>query len=62
MEYHLKTIEDVAINGRKVILRVDFNVPLDSKKKVLNDYRIQQSLPTIKFLLKHHAKIILLSH
>lgn len=62
MEFHFKTIEDVAINGRKVILRVDFNVPLDSNKKVLNDYRIQQSLPTIKFLLKHHAKIILLSH
>ncbi len=58
----LKTIKDVDIDGKKVIVRVDFNVPVDEKGKVKEDGRIRAVIPTIKYLLKRNCKVILMSH
>ena len=56
-----KTIRDVELNGKKVLMRVDFNVPM--KNGVITDTnRIVQALPTIKYALDNHAKLILFSH
>ena len=58
-----KTVEDIEVTGKKVLLRVDFNVPLDTNTgDISDDSRIQASLPTIKYLVDHKAKIILCSH
>ena len=58
-----KTIEDIEVKGRKVLHRVDFNVPLNiNSGAISNDSRIRASLPTIKYLVDHKAKIILCSH
>ena len=58
-----KTVEDVEVKGKKVLLRVDFNVPLNiNTGTISNDSRIRASIPTIKYLVDHKAKIILCSH
>lgn len=56
-----KTIQDIDVNGKKVLLRVDFNVPI-SKGEIVNTKRIVAALPTIKHLLKNGASLIILSH
>jgi 3-phosphoglycerate kinase len=57
------TLKDLDVNGKRVLVRVDFNVPLDKKTNdVTDDKRIKESLPTINFLLEHNAKVILCSH
>ncbi|WP_137698405.1 phosphoglycerate kinase [Ruminiclostridium herbifermentans] len=57
-----KTIEDIDVAGKKVIVRVDFNVPLDANGKITDDKRIVGALPTIKYLVDKGAKTILVSH
>ena len=57
-----KTIEDVDVKGKKVIVRVDFNVPLDADRNITDDKRIVGALPTIKYLVDKGAKTILVSH
>ncbi len=57
-----KSIEDIDVKGKKVIVRVDFNVPLDADKKITDDKRIIGALPTIKYLVDKGAKTILVSH
>jgi len=58
----MKTIKDFNVKGKKVLVRCDFNVPLDSKGKIIDDFRIKQTLPTLKYLEKQGAKLILMSH
>jgi len=57
-----KTIEDIDIKRKKVLVRVDYNVPLDDSLNVTDSTRIKLSLPTLKYLIKSEAKIILMSH
>ena len=59
-----KTIEDVNVQGKKVLVRVDFNVPMDKETgtKITDENRILGALPTIKYLVDHNAAVILCSH
>lgn len=57
----MKTIKDINIENKKVIIRCDFNVPIKNGK-IVDDTRIKSSLPTINYCLENNAKIILLSH
>ena len=62
MNMNKKTIEDVDVNGKRVLVRVDFNVPMDEDKNITDENRILGALPTIQYLLKHGAKVVLCSH
>ena len=58
----MKSIKDVNFKGRKVLLRVDFNVPMDDNKNITDDTRMRESLPTIQKLLQDGAAIIIMAH
>lgn len=57
-----KTLSDVAIQGKRVLMRVDFNVPLDAEKNVTDDKRIVEALPSIRKVLENGGRLILMSH
>ena len=58
----MKTLKDINVIGKRVLVRCDFNVPIDKKGNILDDFRIKQTLPTIKYLIDDQAKVILMSH
>ncbi len=60
--HHKKTLRDLNLKGKKVLVRVDFNVPIDEQGNIEDDTRIRASLPTIEYLMDAQAKIILISH
>ena len=57
-----KTIKDIDVKGKKVFVRVDFNVPMDENQNITNDTRIRATLPTINYLLDNGAAVILACH
>jgi len=58
----MRTLRDFDVKGKRVLVRCDFNIPLNEKKEITDDFRILQTLPTIKYLIEKGAKIILMSH
>ena len=57
-----KTIKDVDVSGKRVLVRVDFNVPLDNDQQVTDDLRIRMALPTITSVLERGGSLVLMSH
>lgn len=57
-----KTLKDIDVQGKKVLVRCDFNVPLDKEGNITDDIRIKSSMPTIDYLLENNAAVILMSH
>ena len=57
-----KTIRDIDFNGKRCLVRVDYNVPMNAELKIVDDTRIVATLPTINYLVDHGAKVILCSH
>lgn len=57
-----KTVEDIDVSGKKVLVRCDFNVPFDAEGNITDPKRINEALKTIKYLIDHKAKVILCSH
>lgn len=58
----MKNISDLVVKGKTVLIRVDFNVPLDEQGNITDDIRIRGVLPTINYALDEHAKVIIISH
>lgn len=57
-----KTIRDIDVAGKRVFVRVDYNVPINTELKIVDDTRIVSTLPTVNYLIEHGAKVILCSH
>jgi phosphoglycerate kinase len=58
----MKTIRDLHLSGKRVLVRVDFNVPMDEQNRIIDDTRISMVLPTIRYILQEKGKLILCSH
>jgi phosphoglycerate kinase len=61
-KFNKKTVQDIDVSHKRVLLRVDYNVPVDKDNNIADDSRIRASLPTVKYLLDHNAKLIICSH
>ena len=62
MSFFKRTIRNVPIDNKTVLVRADYNVPQNSTGGISDDLRIRASLPTIEYLLKHHCKVVIMSH
>ena len=58
----MKTVKDIELSGRRILVRVDFNVPLDKSRQITDDARIRRSLPTLEYALANNAKLLVASH
>ncbi len=58
----MKSIKDFSVTDKRILVRCDFDVPIDEKGNILDDFRIKQALPTIEYLIEQKAKIILMGH
>ena len=61
IDFKWKTIKDVDVAGKRILLRADYNVPLKDGE-ILDDFRVEASLPTLKYLIERGAKIVIISH
>jgi phosphoglycerate kinase len=61
-DFHKRTIRDVPLKGKTILVRVDYNVPLRDDGTIADDYRIRESMPTLRALLKESCKIVIISH
>lgn len=57
-----KTVRDIPVHGKRILLRADFNVPLNKDGTISSDYRMTQTLPTIEYLLKRQCEVVIISH
>ena len=57
-----KTVKDIDLKDKKVLVRCDFNVPMDENQNITDNRRIVSALPTIKYLLEQNCKVVLCSH
>jgi phosphoglycerate kinase len=62
MAFFKRTVKDVPIDHKTVLVRADYNVPLTKDGAISDDLRIKASLPTLEYLLKHHCKVVIMSH
>lgn len=62
MTFFKRTVKDVPIDHKTVLVRADYNVPLRKDGSISDDLRIKASIPTLEYLLKHHCKIVIISH
>lgn len=62
MSFWKKTIRDYDLAGKRILLRADYNVPVDDDGKITDDYRIEKSLPTIRYLLEQGCSVVICSH
>lgn len=62
MAFNKKTIKDIEVADKTVLLRADYNVPLDDHGQITDDYRIRANLPTLKYLLDRNCQVIIVSH
>ena len=61
MGFDKQTIRDISVDNKTILVRTDYNVPISSSGAISDDLRIRASLPTLKYLLKHNCKIIIIS-
>ncbi len=57
-----KTIQDIDVRGKRVLMRVDYNVPLDEQLNITDDARIRGTLPTLRHLIANKAAVVLMAH
>jgi 3-phosphoglycerate kinase len=57
-----KTVKDISVKDKRILVRADFNVPFDEKGNIYDTYRVDQSFATLKYLCEHGAKVIIISH
>lgn len=62
MSFTKKTVRDVTLKGKRVLLRADYNVPINADGSITDDYRMTQSIPTLQYLLKQGASVVIISH
>ena len=62
MGFHKRTIRDVPVKSKTVLVRADYNVPLNKKGEISDDLRIRASIPTLEYLLNHGSKVVIMSH
>ena len=58
----MKLLQDFDVKNKRILVRCDFNVPVDAAGNMLDDFRIKKALPTIRYLMEKKARIILLAH
>ncbi len=61
-QFPKKTIRDIDVHGKRILLRADFNVPMDEKGNITSDYRIVQTIPTITYLLERGCEVVIMTH